>query len=451
MMIKAMAASASVSRLLIPVSVSKNRQVLSSLTLFRKAFSTTGTSASPDQPPQPRFYVPKGERGNRPAFEIDYMVGETRLARNSRTCPTRELNFGHLTWQRHKSPYRKFRHMANFFRQASLQRLLFPDLFCISTLAGCLTYYNEFVAASNHFITIGMSPSAFAGATTAIGLLAGFRLNASYARVKEGRKYFSDISTTTRDLSRHTLMWMKHNKDKDEQLNHYQIRMLRLCQAFPIALMFHLNDKGCHHNMKRKSKKDEAPFKDRVQAEFRAELSDVFHQNKEENDIGILKNDFERISRVKAQGGNAPLEVLTCMGEILAACDDHKVNPIYVRELDNQVQRLCQALGSSERVVKTPLPTGFTRHSSRLLFIWSNCLPFALYPVLGPLGTMPTTLLTAYAVLGIEDISVQLEEPFDILPLRQYSDGIFDSIRAIEEGYTSNYASAVADGGNNVN
>jgi hypothetical protein len=43
----------------------------------------------------------------------------------------------------------------------------------------------------------------------------------------------------------------------------------------------------------------------------------------------------------------------------------------------------------------------------------------------------------AYAVLGIEDISVQFEDPFDILPLRQYSDGIFDSIRAIEEGFTT--------------
>lgn len=34
-----------------------------------------------------------------------------------------------------------------------------------------------------------------------------------------------------------------------------------------------------------------------------------------------------------------------------------------------------------------------------------------------------------------EDISVQLEEPFDILPLRQYSDGIFESVQAIERGF----------------
>jgi predicted membrane chloride channel (bestrophin family) len=249
-------------------------------------------------------------------------------------------------------------------------------------------------------------------------------------------------------------MWMPSSnttENQDDKLRYAPTRMLRLCQAFPIALMFHVNDKGCHHNMKRKSKKGEAPFKDRVQAEFRAELSDVFQQTKDKDDIGILKKDFDRICRVKAQGGNAPLEVLTCMSEIIAACsNDDRINPLFVRELDSQVQRLYQALGSSERIVKTPLPTGFTRHSSRLLFIWSNCLPFALYPLMGPFGTIPTALLTSYAVLGIEDISVQLEEPFDILPLRQYSDGVFDSIRSIEEGYTPYYASATADEDDNT-
>jgi len=54
---------------------------------------------------------------------------------------------------------------------------------------------------------------------------------------------------------------------------------------------------------------------------------------------------------------------------------------------------------------------------------------------MGPWGTLPACLLTSYAVLGIEDISVQLEEPFDILPLRQFSNTMFDSVRAIEEGY----------------
>ena len=199
--------------------------------------------------------------------------------------------------------------------------------------------------------------------------------------------------------------------------------------------------------MKRKSKQGEAPFADRVQAEFQAELYDVYHPQQSSDSAStdrdiLLRDDYERLCRVKAKGGMTPLEVLTCMTETLGALSHSRVagkelvDPIYVREIDAQVQRLGLALGSCERILKTPLPTGFTRHSSRLLFIWSNCLPMALYPLLGPMGTLPTALMTAYAILGIEDISVQLEEPFDILPLREYSDSMYSGLGAIEKGFS---------------
>ena len=379
------------------------------------------------------------------------MVGETRLTRNSRTCPTRELNFYHTQWGYHKSPYRRFRHMANIFYSAPLQRLIFPDLACIGTIAAGLTYYNEIlVGSSAGLVTLSISPAAFAGATTAIGLLVGFRLNYSYARVREGRKAWSEMNTATRNIARQVLMWMNTDIDGNKNDNKQfpsvaQTRMLRLCQAFPVTLMFYSNDKGCHHNMKRKSKRGEAPFEERVMAEFRAELCDIFHSSFKPNNPNVqelLTQDMGRICSVKEQKGNIPLEVLTKMSEITAqackaASKSTAVDPIYMREIDSQIQRLGLALGSSERLLTTPLPTGFTRHSSRLLFMWSNSLPFALYPLLGPLGTLPTAILSAYAVLGVEDISIQLEEPFDILPLREYSDSMLSAIDAIERSFNS--------------
>ena len=113
------------------------------------------------------------------------------------------------------------------------------------------------------------------------------------------------------------------------------------------------------------------------------------------------------------------------------------MDAIYVREMDEQLQRLCGAFGASERVLRTPLPTSFTRHTARLLMLWDCLLPFAMYPIMGPYLTLPACLITSYAVLGIEDVGVQLEEPFDVLPLRQYSDdGIFDSVNQIQRNYT---------------
>jgi predicted membrane chloride channel (bestrophin family) len=263
-----------------------------------------------------------------------------------------------------------------------------------------------------------MSSEGFAGATTAIAILAGFRLNASYGRYEECRIFWGDTNNTIRDLAGETMMYMK---DEDQRA-----RMLKLCKAYPVALMFHLNGKGCHHSMKRKTPVS-PPFADRLHAEFQAELRDIYSDGKDEAD-------FVRLSDVKYKGANTPLEVLTCMRETIAASIG-TVDAILVRSMDEQCQRLCGAFGASERVLRTPLPTGFTRHSSRLLALWSSTLPLALYPAMGPWLTIPTALLTAYAVLGIEDIGVQLEEPFDVLPLRQYSDGMFDSINQVERNY----------------
>ena len=108
---------------------------------------------------------------------------------------------------------------------------------------------------------------------------------------------------------------------------------------------------------------------------------------------------------------------------------------IYNKQMDEQVQRLVGCLGMCERVLRTPIPTCFTRHTSRLFFLWSNMLPFAMYSACGPLGTLPASIMVSYAVLGIEDIGVQLEEPFNILPLRQYSEGIYSGVDDIKTSF----------------
>lgn len=231
-------------------------------------------------------------------------------------------------------------------------------------------------------------------------------------------------------------MWMK---DPDQQA-----RMLKLCKAYPVVLNFHLNSKGGHHNILRDhkvnkgSERSKASFEDRVHAEFLAELRDIYTDGKDEED-------FHRMAVIKYKGGNTIIEVLTLMGETIAGSVG-TVDPIYVRELDEQCQRLCASMGASERVLRTSLPTSFTRHTSRLMFVWSNALPFALYPAMGPFGTLPAAVFTSWAIQSIEDIGVQLEEPFFVLPLRQYSDGMFDVIGQIERNYEPYTLPSIAAG-----
>ena len=58
------------------------------------------------------------------------------------------------------------------------------------------------------------------------------------------------------------------------------------------------------------------------------------------------------------------------------------------------------------------------RHASRALVAWLACLPLATAPLHTADWTLAlSTGLTAFLVLGIEDIGMQIEEPFAVLPL----------------------------------
>lgn len=335
---------------------------------------------------------------------------DSRLKRRRRIDPTRELNYQAENWESHKSVYRRIRHILTTFGASPFQRLLFPDLFITSAIAGGLTYYNEFVATE----ALWMDGKGLAAGTTAIALLSGFRLNASYGRYVEARTLLGAVNTASRDLASNANMWLTTEESKD--------RMMRLIKAFSVTLIFHLNAKGGHNQIRR----NQTTFRDQVYAEFRAELADVYEYEKDE--------DFLRICNwFCTSGTNVPLGITLMMREIISQNNSEGEDgavplSVYNRELDIHVQKLMASLGGCERIQKTPIPTCFTRHTSRLIFMWSTLLPFAIYPVCGPLFTLPSSLAITYSILGLEDIGVQIEEPFNILPLRQYSDGVHDGV-----------------------
>lgn len=315
---------------------------------------------------------------------------------------------------RHKSPTRKWRHMSDIVKSSAMQRLLFPDLATVGAISIGISYYNSQIA-TDVASTIAVHGNVLAGASTAIGILAAWRVNASYGRFDEGRKFWGEINNTSRDLAGNACMWLKTPELRD--------RMLKLIKAFAVVTHFHLNEKGGHKLLRR----SDPDFQDKKYTEFYYEILDIY-QDEEHFDFCNIVNMYKN-------GGHLPLSVSSYMRELITQNHELGVDPMYNREMDEQIQRLVLCLGQAERVLRTPLPTCFTRHTSRLFFLWSTLVPLTLYDNLGPVGTLPASLLICWAVLGIADIGVQLEEPFSILPIRQYSDGIFDGVNAIEKAY----------------
>ena len=95
--------------------------------------------------------------------------------------------------------------------------------------------------------------------------------------------------------------------------------------------------------------------------------------------------------------------------------------------LDQNVQLLVNYLGACERIHGTPLPFAYMVHVRRVILLYCYSLPPALVKDFG-WWTIPGTLFVAYALLGIEEIGVEIEDPFGTddndLPLEAFCETI---------------------------
>jgi len=378
---------------------------------------SSSISLSPSM--ESKYFIPRADRTETKRLYQFENGEEGKLVRVDRFTPTRELNYTPRNWEKHKSVWRRLQHMKTMFKSDSFQRLIFPDLFITGSTALAVTYYNVAIATdcASQLILDG---TAMAGTTTAISLLAAFRLNASYGRYQDGRMFLGGMINASRNLAGNTMMWIEKKEQK--------YRMLRLIKALPVSMHWHLNEKGGHYRAKRKDtdSNNNINFEDQMYAEFYAEIYDIFQ---DEND-----NDFKNICMAHKTKAHGPLCIISVMRKIIAH-NGTSVDYIHNRQMDEHVQRLVNSIGMCEKVLRTPIPTCFTRHTSRLFFLWSNLLPFAMYSSCGPFWTLPASIMVSYAVVGIEDVGVQLEEPFNILPLRQYSEGVYDGVDSIKNSY----------------
>ena len=77
--------------------------------------------------------------------------------------------------------------------------------------------------------------------------------------------------------------------------------------------------------------------------------------------------------------------------------------------------------GDCERLLRTPIPVAYTRHTCRFVIIWLTILPYALWTRFG-WATLFVAPAIALLLLGINEIGIDVEEPFSLLPLEAFVD-----------------------------
>jgi hypothetical protein len=458
-------------------------------------FSSTSTITDEEQPTPPTTHYVSRSKRMTPTNGIETDIYD-RAKRKNRSAPTRDLNYTPDMWKKHKSPWRHLNSTMIWYDSA-FQRLLFPDLAIVATLAiglSTITLQSDFfvslipLSGSEFINNLESLEKAVGGITattgTLVALLLGYRVNTTYDRYCDARTMYGELTNASRDLARNVCMYiptattttttptpigaatnMNSNESVDDTtpqaiiinstnkalLMKNKNRLLNLTRMYPIALHFFLTTKGSHHKLKRKH----PDFPKHILAEFKAECIDMW-KIYDDDDVGDANEILTRMFDAFKDGKHVPLLVLNMMGKCLTDLSSLKstsssaslnidnndhinqviinniniINPIYIREIDNQIQRISS--GPFERILRTPMPTAFTRYASRVTTIWAYTVPFGLITDLGPYFNPIGSVFVVYCVMAIDDIGIQLEEPFNILPQRQYSDGIVDAVNLID-------------------
>ena len=129
-----------------------------------------------------------------------------------------------------------------------------------------------------------------------------------------------------------------------------------------------------------------------------------------------------------AAADHMPSFVALKLAELLReACDRLEMDRYAFIQVDRERALLIDHIGACERILKTPLPRVVSIKIRRFILMFLLTLPFALLHRVGDYWLVPfITMLVAYPLLSLDQIGVELENPFSTsnlshLPLDDFS------------------------------
>lgn len=387
----------------------------------------------------------------------------SKIAQNLRACSV-DVNFDYRSWNDHLGPWRNTEVFSpkEIWRNSDIRRIMFPDVAQVGIVAAAITYYNMLCAhnvwlaldtdgdgdvsvlelkagieaglveahhimGTDFFITNDMimlgTTIPFTLTSMALGMMLSFRNQNCNARYNEARGVWGSMVNEGRALSTRVLSLVGHHPT-DSQVAISATHLVKCIMTFSRALKYHVTIDGHCPDLSIRMQMTDAEVNEAKAWALRHELATVWDYNDEK--------ELAFVDRLLApEVGSRPLHVLHEMNEITAkafmkstAEGGPGLAPHHIDSMYRSLARFQDVLGACERLFKTPIYTGATRFTSRCTWLWTNLIPLALYPIMGPVATIPSSLIVAMFMYGLEDVGARIEQPFQALPLWQYCDGI---------------------------
>ncbi|MCH2235504.1 MAG: hypothetical protein MK078_14735 [Crocinitomicaceae bacterium] len=219
-----------------------------------------------------------------------------------------------------------------------------------------------------------------------LSLFLVFRLNSAYDRWWEGRKQWGKLVNDSRTFALNLNALLP---EEDKKRRRFFVRNI---SNFSLSLQNHLRDNKSI---------DEFIH---VNARYAEDLETSTHIPNR-----VVSYMYTEVEDMYREG-------------IITDMDKHRLN--------ERLQGFIDVLGACERIKKTPIPFSHSTFIKMFVILYLLILPFGLVETFGFLA-IPAVMIMGFALLSVELISDEIENPFGLdandLPLGSISDGIRES------------------------
>lgn len=107
------------------------------------------------------------------------------------------------------------------------------------------------------------------------------------------------------------------------------------------------------------------------------------------------------------------------------------IPPVALLRIEETLYDMEQVAGICNRMMMTPIPPTYTRHTSRVLVMYMFLLPIGLIGMDIPLlPAIITAISGSYIMVGIDEIGLEVENPFNLLPMQAMSQTIQSEVES---------------------
>ncbi|KAJ8604434.1 hypothetical protein CTAYLR_000885 [Chrysophaeum taylorii] len=290
--------------------------------------------------------------------------------------------WSHADWHAHLSVWRYARHIF-LWPTSTIAWRIFP----VCCIVVCWALAVKELAKSVRFrLELPFTCGLLFG--QAITLLLTLRTNQSMARLQEARAVFNKVVVTGRELGSLVSCYLKH-------------------EGISVIIARYVCMVGWT-------------------------LKHLVRGEADESNLKIMLRDLIPIGDVEfvETSVSMPLALVRRARMALSeAVDRGAVDRSSQRTIEIKLGLLGDLVGACEKILHSPSPPAYTRHTSRVLLVFLFIVPMGLADL-----NLPTHFLVlasafiTYLLVGIEEIGVELEEPFRWLPLQQLCSQLLEDV-----------------------